>query len=87
MRKFVFTQPDQYKLVTSLCQAAGIEDPRTVRRVVVDLEYGKAGRIYVELILDVDICEIGVDVKEDPEALAVGPGGTLKYSNLVKSET
>jgi hypothetical protein len=67
MRKFVFTQPDQYKLVTSLCQAAGIEDPRTVRRAVFDLEYGKPGRIYVELfadaaILDVDIRAIGVDV-------------------------
>jgi hypothetical protein len=97
MRKFVFTQPDQYKLVTSICDAAGIEDPGTVIRIVVDLRYGEPGKLYVEqfgdeAILDVDIATLGSGVREeDPDpapdgyfAHRAGPGAVVTYEPHVE---
>jgi hypothetical protein len=99
MRKFVFIEPQQHKLVTSICESAGIEDPGTIRRLVIDLRYGEPGRIYVEqfgdeAILDVDIATLGIFAREDPDdahdgyvAHRAGPGGALTYRELEQKIT
>jgi hypothetical protein len=99
MRKFVFIEPQRHKLVTSICAATGIEDPGTVRRLVLDLKYGSAGTIYVEqfgdeAILDVDIDALGIFAREDPDdapdgyvAHRAGSGGALTYRELEQKIT
>lgn len=71
MAKFVFIEPTRYALSKAICEKAGI-DPNYVRRIVIDLQVGDAGVVYVELLgdesmLDVNINEIGVRVIEAPE--------------------
>jgi hypothetical protein len=55
-----------------LCRASGI-DPRYVRRLVLDLEVGSPGRLYVETfadseVLDVNLADSGIKVTDAPDA-------------------
>jgi hypothetical protein len=69
MSKFIFIEPERHKLATSICEAAGIADPNQLRRIVIDLRVGDSGLLYLEVfgddsVLDVDIAELGIEVKE-----------------------
>ena len=43
----------------SICEAAGV-DPTMVRRVVLDLQVGNAGIVYVEMFADPELLEIRI---------------------------
>lgn len=68
MNKFVVTDAfERDGLADALCVAAGIK-PEYVRRMVIDLQAGSAGMVYLETfadqaILDVSIAELGVSVE------------------------
>lgn len=68
MQKFIFVEPERHKLAIAICEAAGLE-PASIRRIVIDLDRDQVGYVYVqhfgdEAILDVDIGELGVEVRE-----------------------
>lgn len=66
MAKFIFTDLNSV-FGTSICEAAGV-DPTTVRRIVVDLEVGSPGKLYIETfandaLLGVSI-PAGIEIEE-----------------------
>lgn len=72
--KFVVT--DEFSrdgFACALCEAAGIK-PEFVRRMVIDLQAGSTGLVYLEMfaddvILDVSIAELGISLTaEDGDA-------------------
>lgn len=72
MSKFVFLNAARDALGTEICEAAGIA-PETVRRIVIDLEAGSPGRLYIEAfaddaILGVSINKLGIEVVSEEEA-------------------
>ncbi len=46
-------------LGTSICEAAGV-DPTMVRRIVIDLEVGNAGKVYVETFADDAVLDVEI---------------------------
>jgi hypothetical protein len=53
MSKFVFGAKASEDVANALFKSGAIkEDPKDVRRIVIDLEVGAAARIYVELFAD-----------------------------------
>jgi len=65
MSKFVVT--DFGTLGNALCEACGI-DPCYVRRIVLDLEVGNAGKLYFETfadseVLSVSLADLNIEVK------------------------
>lgn len=70
--KFVFLDPGQDTLGIEICEAVGIA-PECVRRMVIDLEVGSPGKVYIEAfadksILDVSINKLGVQVVTEKSA-------------------
>ncbi len=60
MAKFLFHDAGlNSPLGTSLVEAAGL-DPTMVRRIVIDLEIGSPGKLYVELLADDSILQVDV---------------------------
>lgn len=72
MSKFVFLNAARDTLGTEICESVGI-NPETVRRIVIDLEAGSAGKVYIEAftddgLLNVSINKLGIEVVSEDSA-------------------